>query len=637
MQWPDGAPRLYRDGRVATPDGRARFAPAPHSEPAESADRDYPLVLTTGRVADQWHTMTRTGKSSALRKGFREPFLELHPDDARAAGVGEDELALVSSRRGEVRLRVRLVPGIARGVAFAPFHWGALNAEPGAGALNVATHRATDPTSKQPELKALAVRVAPALLAGGEPAPVSVPGRAGPARRLVVVGAGMAGLGVVEELVRRRRRHELGITMLGEEAVPPYNRILVSKLLARTCGPGDLELHPKAWFTQHGVQLRAGCSAGSLDLDNRCVIDEGGERHDFDALVLATGSRPFLPPIAGAEAPHVHAFRTPGDVDALAHACRSGCKHAVVIGGGLLGLEAAAGLLARGAAVTVVEVSERLMPQQLDHGAAAILERTLIGIGLRTRLRRSVVAIESGHVLLDDGEEVEASLVVIATGVRAETSLARAAGIECNRGIVVDDQMRTSAPGVWAVGECAEHRGTVYGLWAPLAEQARVAGAGIAGDPAAFHGATLATTLKVAGVDLFAGGSPAADPDHDELLLVDTRKRRYRRLVLDGERLASATLVGDVAQARELSGLLRSGAPVPVSLLEPAGADGRIASQDPAAIVCSCNAVTLGQLGDAIRRDGLTTLAGVGHATRAGTGCGGCARDLEALLASKAA
>jgi ferredoxin-nitrate reductase len=627
IQWPDGRARLYADGRVATPDGRARFEPTPHAPLAESPDADYPLILTTGRVADQWHTMTRTGKSPALRRGAREPMLELHPDDARAAGVGDGDLAVVSSRRGELRLRVKLVPDLARGVAFTPFHWGGLNSAPGAGAVNGATHGATDPVSKQPELKALAVRVAPAAVA----APVR---RSGPGpRRLVVVGTGMAGLAVVEEAVLRRRSGELEVTMLGEEAVAPYNRILVSKLLARTCGIGDLELRPEAWYEAHGIELKAGCPATALDVDDRAVVDAAGERHAWDALVLATGSRPFVPPIPGIDAPHVRVFRTPGDVDALAHDCRSGCAHAVVVGGGLLGLEAAAGLLTRGVGVTVVELAERPMPQQLDRGAGKMLERAVVALGIGTRLGRSVAGIAADHVVLDDGETLEASLVVVAAGVRPETALARAAGIECRRGIVVDDQLRASAPGVWAVGECAEHRGTVYGLWAPLAEQARVAGAGVVGDPAAFHGATPATTLKVAGVDLFAGGTPATDDEHDEILFADTRNRRYRKLVLDGDRLHSATLLGDVAEAKALSGLLRTGDPVPAALLSPSGAGGVAADESPTAIVCTCNAVTRGELVEAIRNGGQTTLAGLGRTTRAGTGCGSCTADLETLLA----
>jgi ferredoxin-nitrate reductase len=281
-------------------------------------------------------------------------------------------------------------------------------------------------------------------------------------------------------------------------------------------------------------------------------------------------------------------------------------------------------------------VAPRLMAQQLDAGAAALLERTLLGTGLRFVLGHSVTSIGSEHVTLDDGRELPAQLVVVAAGVRPETTLARSAGIEVGRGIVVDDELRTSAPGAWAVGECAEHRGKVYGLWAPLAEQARVAAATIAGDPAAFHGATPATTLKVAGVDLFAGGTPEGSPDHDEIVLADTRRGTYRKLVLDGDRLTGALLVGDLSSARELSALLRSGEPVPDALLEPGGGATE-PSDDPDALVCSCNAVTSGKIEEAITRGGLTTLAQVSGATRAATGCGSCAGDVEALLARSSA
>ena len=448
----------------------------------------------------------------------------------------------------------------------------------------------------------------------------------------------MAGLAVVEEALRRRPAEDWKIVMLGEEPGPSYNRVLLSKLLARTCGPGELELRPLSWYAAHEVDLRGGCRAEALDLDGRAVVDEAGIRHPYDALVLATGSRAFVPPVPGADLPHVDVFRTWRDADALA-ATPAGTR-AVIVGGGLLGLEAAAGLRAGGVAVTVVELAGQLMGQQLDEGAAAMLQRTLDAQGIACRLGRSAARIEVDRVVLDDGEELPATRVVVAAGVRAETTLARAAGLEVQRGIVVDDALRTSAPSVWAVGECAEHRGVVYGLWAPLAEQARVAGAGVAGDPAAFHGAVQATTLKVSGVDVYAGGASAAEAPagHDVIVLSDTRRGIFRRLVLDGERLTGAALVGDVAAARRLTELLRSGEPVPSDLLESrAGPSADALVADPAATICSCNAVTVGEVQSAIRRGGLHTVAQVGLQTRATTGCGGCTRDVESLLSLEAA
>ncbi|MEA2244431.1 MAG: ferredoxin-nitrate reductase, partial [Solirubrobacteraceae bacterium] len=637
LQWPcpqlpvgehAGTERLYVDHRFPTPDGRARFAPTPHTPPAESPDPDFPLLLTTGRVADQWHTMTRTGHSPALLASAGKPTLTCHPLDAAEAGIKHGTEARIVSRRGELRLAVEMDDGLPRGVAFAPFHWGALRAAAGAGTLNRLTIGAVDPTSAQPELKALAVRLEP-VRRRDEPVRHHAPARP---RRLVVVGTGMAGLAVVEEALRRRPAEHWRILMLGEEPSPPYNRVLLSKLLARTCGPGELELRPLSWYVAHDVDLRGGCRADRLELGERCVIDESGGRHPYDALVLATGSRPFVPPVPGVDLPHVDSFRTWRDADALA-ATPPGTK-AVVVGGGLLGLEAAAGLHARGVRVTVVELAGHLMSQQLDPGAAAILHRRLEAQGIACLVGRSAARIERDHVVLDDGAELVAERVVVAAGVRAETALARAAGLECGRGIVVDDELRTSAPAVWAVGECAEHRGTVYGLWAPLADQARVAGAGIAGDPAAFRGATTATTLKVSGVDVYAGGASAAAAREgcDEIVLSDTRRGIYSRLVLDGDRLTAAALVGDASVARRLTELLRSGSEVPSELLGPGASSGSAAAADPAETLCSCNAVTVGEVQAAIRRDGLSTVSQVGLRTRATTGCGGCAGDVQQLL-----
>ena len=627
VQWPcpagpgsQGTERLHAEGHFATADGRARFAPTPHGPPADPPTPTRPLTLTTGRVAEHWHTLTRTGKSPQLNAASGEPAIEIHPDDASAAGVRDGEPARVDSPRGELGGRARFDATLPRGVAFAPFHWGALHAPAGAGQANAATPTAVDPVSRQPELKGAAVAIRREGRAARRP-PTRV-------RRLVVIGTGMAALETVEEVLRRRPEGGWRVTMLGEEPGPAYNRIQLSKLLAGGAGPGALVLRPAAWYAEHGVDLRGGSPAATIDVDARQVRDVGGCRHPYDALVIATGSRPFVPAITGADLPHVRCFRTSADAAALASETRT----AVVVGGGLLGLEAAAGLRARGADVTVVEAADRLMPQQLDGGGAALLERALERLGLRVITGGCVESIEPGGVCVG-GERLSADSVVVAAGVRPETTLAREAGIECGRGILVDDSLRTSAPSVLAVGECAEHRGTVYGLWAPLAEQARAAGATACGDPAAFHGAVLATTLKIAGVDVFAGGAQSAGEGQDELLWSDGRRGAYRKLVLAGDRLAGAVLVGHTARAMELSALLRSGAAVPEDLLAPPGAAGPgEPASDPAALVCSCNSVSRGVLDAAIRAGGLCTLADVARTTRATTGCGSCVGDVRRIL-----
>jgi ferredoxin-nitrate reductase len=440
----------------------------------------------------------------------------------------------------------------------------------------------------------------------------------------------MAALETVEETIKRSGSGAWRVTMLGEEPGPPYNRMLLSKLLAQEAGPGDLELRPAAWFEKHRIDLRGGCPATRIDLERRRVIDAEGCSHAYDALVVATGSRPFVPPIPGATDPGVLSFRTLADAAAIA-AAADGARSAAVIGGGLLGLEAAAGLRRHGVGVSAIEAAPHLMPQQLDQAAATMLAAALEDLGVHAVCGTGVARCESGGVTLEGGETVAADVIVVAAGVRPEVSLAQRAGIEVGRGVLVDDEMRTGAPSVWAVGECAEHRGTVYGLWAPVAAQARVAGASLSGDPAAFHGEAPATNLKVAGVSLFAGGRREAGAG-DELVWIDGRRGVYRKLVLDGERLAGATLLGDVGGARELSALLRSGESPPERLLAPPGTAVEAPEPEPADLVCSCNAVSRGEIEAAARAAGRDSLAEIGRATRAGTGCGSCVGEIEALL-----
>jgi ferredoxin-nitrate reductase len=627
LQWPcrpgsDGTARLYASGPFPTPSGRARLAATPHADPADAPDDGFPIVLTTGRLPGQWHTMTRTAKSPELLAADPEPFVELHPTDAERCGVREGQRVRVASRRGEAHLVARVSDALPAGTAFAPFHWGALHLPPGASAVNAVTSPALDPISKQAELKACAVRVEPVRR---RPAPaVEAP------QRLLVVGAGMAALAAVEAVVEHAPGR-FAVTVVGAEPSLPYNRVALSRALATD--QRDLLLREPGWFAAHGVETRTGMAVERLELSEQVAVLGDGERLSYDRLLLATGSRPALPPVPGLRRAGVYAFRTLADAQAIAEqATRS--RHAVVVGGGLLGLEAARGLQARGVRVTVVHLADRLMEQQLDPLGASLLERRIRALGIDVLLRASTEEVlGNGHaqgVRLADGHEVEADLVVVATGVRPDIALARDAGLELDRGVVVDDELRASHRGVWAAGECAEHRGRVHGLWAPVKRQARVAGATIAGRPAAFHGAVPATTLKVMGVELFCAGRAEPGPDEDEVLALDSRAGRYRKLVVAGNRLVGAVLLGDLGEAPALHALIERGSAVPAELLD--GAPATAAPPSPDTLVCSCNSVTRGTIETAIRRGGLERLEQVAGATGASTGCGGCRPAVEALL-----
>ena len=460
------------------------------------------------------------------------------------------------SRRGSATLRLRITDAVPPGVAFAPFHWGALHLEAGATAVNAVTSRAVDPTSLQPELKACAIRVEPiraaAAAAGG--------------RRLVIVGAGMAGMAVADSVLAHDPSWQ--VTIVGREPDAPYNRVLLSQALA-----GDVADERLTLRVPERATLRLGAGVRALDTRAKRIELEDGATLAYDALVLATGSAPWLPPVKGIERAHV--FRSFADMRAIRRAART-ARTAVVVGGGLLGLEAARGLRELGTDVTVVHLADRLMELQLDPLAARLLERRIRALGITVLCSRRTEAVLDDGVALADGAVLPADLVVFATGIRPEVALARDAGLELGRGVMVDDNLRASAPGVWAVGECAEHRGTVYGLWAPVLQQARAAGAAIAGRPAAFLGAVPATTLKVAGIDLFCAGQAAESEDMaDEVIALDSRRERYRKLVVKDGRLSGATLLGELGDARTLRELIANGAPVPEALLDARDAEHR--------------------------------------------------------------
>jgi nitrite reductase (NADH) large subunit len=366
---------------------------------------------------------------------------------------------------------------------------------------------------------------------------------------LVVVGNGMAGMRTVEELLKLAP-DAYDITVFGAEPHGNYNRILLSPVLSGEKSVPEIMLHTRDWYRDNGITLRAGDPVVRIDRRRRVVHAQSGLQVKYDRLLLATGSRPFIVPVPGHELPGVIGFRDLQDVDTmLAAARRGGC--AVVIGGGLLGLEAANGLQRRGMQVTVVHVTGSLMNQQLDPQAAALLKETLERKGLRILLDTQTVGIVGGErveaVRFADGSVTPADLVVMAAGVRPNIALAQQAGLHCERAIVVDDTLQTYDPRVYAVGECVQHRRCTFGLVAPIWDQARVCAAHLSGaGHRRYVQQATATRLKVTGVDLYSAGDIVGGEGSEDLVLRDRRAGVYKRLVVTGNRLAGAVLYGDV-------------------------------------------------------------------------------------------
>ena len=373
--------------------------------------------------------------------------------------------------------------------------------------------------------------------------------------RLVVVGTGKAGMRTVEELLKLDADgHD--ITVFGSEAHGNYNRILLSPVLAGDKQFADIMLNTREWYESHRIRLHAGDPVVRIDRQRRVVIAQSGLEAPYDRLLLATGSKPFVIPVPGHQLPGVIAFRDIADVEAMLSASRTHCR-AAVIGGGLLGLEAANGLMRQGMDVTVIHVMDSLMERQLDKPAAALLQEALERRGLQFRLSAQTAEIVGSDrvtaIRFKDGSELPTDLVVMAVGIRPNIELAKAAGLLCDRAIVVDDTLQTHTdPRIYAVGECVQHRGAVYGLVAPLWEQARVCAAHLAAlGVKRYGGSVTSTKLKVTGIDLYSAGDFIGGADTEDLVLRDPRRGVYKRLVIrksEGvDRIVGAVLYGDVA------------------------------------------------------------------------------------------
>jgi assimilatory nitrate reductase electron transfer subunit len=452
--------------------------------------------------------------------------------------------------------------------------------------------------------------------------------------RLVVVGNGMAGSRLVSE-VRARDPH-MRITVLGAETCQPYNRVLLSNVLAGSSRPDQVRLLDASWYDAHNVSAVFGSPVAHVDRETRHVVTEDGRREPYDLLVLATGSEAIVPPLPGVE--RAIPFRTLDDCERIMRSANQ-ARRAVVVGGGLLGIEAARGLAGRGLPVTLLHLAGHLMERQLDVEAGEVLGETLAGLGVEIRTGVSADSVQADGVRLAGGELVEADLVVLACGVRPVTGLAAEAGLEVRRGVVVDDELRTDDPSIFAIGECAEHDGNVYGLVAPAWEQAAVAADVITGGKALYRGSRLVTRLKARSVELAAMGETQLTEEHAEVVRFSHRARgTYRKLVIRDGRLVGAILLGESDAVGTLTQLFDRGGPVPgdrAGLLFPGLSSAPVADSPvlmpDAAKVCQCNNVTKGQI-RACWEAGARDVAGVAAATRATTGCGTCRDAVEGIV-----
>lgn len=458
---------------------------------------------------------------------------------------------------------------------------------------------------------------------------------------LAIIGNGMGTCRLLDELVRREAANRYEITVFSEERGGAYNRILLSRVLAGE-PPDAIVTKGPEWYDRHGIRLTESTRVARLDTLHKTVETASGQRRRYDVAVLATGSQPLVPPLEGMTAedgelrPGVFVYRTMADCVRMRDFARSG-DSAIVLGGGLLGLEAAKVLSDRGLHVTVVHLAETLMNAQLDAVGGEMLRRRIEHCGIFVRTGRTVEAVYGDEnvqgVILDDGTTLPADVVVVACGVRPRVDVARASGLPVNKGIIVNDALATEIPCVYAFGECAEHQGTTYGIVAPVWEQAAVLADVLSGShtQARYRGSKLYTRLKVAGVDVASMGMLETQLEGDEVFqVIEERRDAYRKLIIREGRLVGAMLVGSTAATSNLIQLFDRGDPMPADPLE-ALFQGYPTNASVERMVCNCHKVSERALRDAIA-NGAESVAALGAATGAGTGCGSCKGELAQIM-----
>ncbi|WP_102348383.1 nitrite reductase large subunit NirB [Bacillus sp. Marseille-P3661] len=456
-------------------------------------------------------------------------------------------------------------------------------------------------------------------------------------QKLILIGNGMAGVRTIEEILKVDP-NQFEITIFGNEPHPNYNRIQLSKVLQGDTEIKDITINDWDWYRENHIKLFSGESIIRIDKESQVVYSDK-RAIQYDKLIIATGSLPFMLPLPGADLEGVTAFRDIKDCETMIEYSTK-YKKAAVIGGGLLGLEAARGLLNLGMEVDVIHISDCLMERQLDQTAGRLLQKELEKQGMNFLLKKQTVQIigkkRAEGLRFGDGTKLKADLVVMAVGIKPNVALAKESGIPVNRGILVNDCLETEIPNIYAVGECAEHHGIVYGLVAPLYEQGKVLAKQLCKEETeGYHGSIVSTQLKVSGVDVFSAGRITENEDTKSIMMYDDYKGTYKKVLIEDGKIVGAVLFGNTSEGNKLLSLINKGADVSEYMdLEgtETTAGSLVASMADDEIICGCNGVTKGTIVQAIQNNGLSTIEEVKGCTNASRSCGGCKSLVSDLL-----
>ncbi len=623
VQWPytrkkaESTARLFTDKRFYTPSKKAIIHAVPDANGGEKPDNDFPFILTTGRIRDQWHTMSKTGKVNKLNQHYSQSFIEIHPADATTLGICEGDITVINSRRGEVQVKAKISSQIKQGVVFLPMHWGKILGND-LNRVNNLTSDRVDPISKEPDFKYCAV---------------SVVKYKKPFQRIVVIGAGAGAYGFVKSY--REINPDDEITIFSKENFPFYNRVMLPDYISGEQKWEQLVKMSDEDEPGYHISLLRGVSVEKIDRANKQVTDSRGIKTNYDVLLIATGSRASIPKNVPA-LPGIFSMRSRTDADNFKkHVPLDG--HVVIVGGGLLGLEMAASLREMGIKITIVQRTSKFLNRQLDDLGSRLLHEEMVDQGCDIFYDDEVQLYYGRSKLtgigLKSGRKINCDAMILAIGTTPNLELAKDCGLDCRRGVTVNERLQTSDPAIYAIGEIAEFKGTLYGITAAAEQQAQVVANYMNGDIASYYkGSLFMNIIKIHGFDLCSIGIPECpdEKDYEEVVFIDKAKRYYKKCIIHQDRLVGAILIGDKSEFLEFRDLIANKTELSEKRLQLLRS-GNTADPVLGKLVCSCNNVGAGNIHKKIE-SGCDTMPALCAATGAGTGCGSCRPEVKRLL-----
>jgi ferredoxin-nitrate reductase len=617
LNW--GTARLFTDHKFYTASQRAQIHSFSDANLSEAVTPTYPLILTTGRIRDQWHTRSKTGKVNKLNQHIAASFLEIHPEDAEERNIEEGQLIEIFNKRGRVRVNAKISTAIKKGVVFLPMHWGkVLNSD--LNRANNITNNLVDPKSKEPDFKFSAVAVVPYKKSK---------------QKIIVIGAGAGACGFVKSYRALNKQDE--IVVFSKENHPFYNRVLLPDYISGVLPWHNLIKMSDDEETNFNISLHRGVSIEKIDRTAKTVVDSNGVSHHYDILLMATGSRATVlrdwPKLDG-----IFTMRSRADADAFKQHIAAANDKVVIVGGGLLGIELAASLREVNVSVVIIQRISRLMDRQLDPLGSQLLHEELCSKGVEIfyndEIDRFIGREKVAGIRLKSGLMIDCQALVVAIGTTPNIEIAQGCGIACKRGVVVDDYLRTSDESIFAIGEIAEFKGFLYGITAAAEQQAEIVARYINGDISKYYsGSLLMNILKMHGTDLCSLGVvevPPNNPEYEEIVFIDKARRYYKKCIVHNDRLIGAILIGDKNEFLEYRNLIENKLELSEKRLQLLRS-GKQAEPVLGRLVCSCNNVGEGNLINKIK-EGCKDHLQLCQLSGAGMGCGSCRPEVKAIL-----